>query len=352
MAAYSLTSASLMIINKALMKEAQLASFFSIIQFAAAAGTVHPVLSCTGACPKEDVELRSDRVKAYAIYSIVFSTVIYSNLQALCYSSVATVLVFRALVPLLVSVLDFFFLGRELPNLRFTLALLTIAGATVAYVYTDKQFKANGLRAYTWVSIYASSLSIEMAYAKHIVGPQMGFKGIWGSVYHNNLLSIPLMTVLAFVTQEQRVLLQTTWSPYLLCLVGVSCVASVAISYTGWNCRKLVSASCYTVLGVGNKMLTILGSSLIWGGEASWIGQIFLFICLVGACCYQQAPIRSEERQCGPMWAAIKHGLKAVEELLQETSSLERATARYKRTDGEVRQLLTEVMSERARGMP
>ena len=293
MTAYSLSSALLMIINKACMKEARLPSFLSIVQFAAAAGTVW-MMSKTGHCPEADVELKPERVKPYFIYSVIFCAVIYSNLQALYFSSLATVLVFRAGVPLVVAILDYLFLGRELPNLRSSVSLICIAAATYGYVYNDMAFKLQGLKAYTWVSIYALSLSAEMAYAKHIVGPQMNFASIWGSVYHNNLLSIPLMTLLGVATNEEMMLSQTTWSVKLQLLIAVSCVASVLISYTGWNCRKKVSASCYTVLGVGNKILTILVNSFVWEDHTSWAGRAFLFVCLVSACLYQQSPLRDE----------------------------------------------------------
>ena len=41
------------------------------------------------------------------------------------------------------------------------------------------------------------------------------------------------------------------------------CAIGVAISFLGFWSRSLVSATCYTVLGVANKMLTVLANVLI-----------------------------------------------------------------------------------------
>ena len=150
------------------------------------------------------------------------------------------------------------------------------------------------MRASQWVGIYTFFLSIEMTYAKHIVGPQLGFKSIWGPVFHNNFLSIGTMAALMLITSEQVELARTVWTWRFIVYVGLSCVASVAISYAGWKCRSLISASSFTVVGVANKMLTVLVNSLIWDDHMSWIGAFCLFACLISACSYRQAPMRGE----------------------------------------------------------
>ena len=58
-------------------------------------------------------------------------------------------------------------------------------------------------------------------------------------------------------------------------------------------CRNgsLVTATCYTVLGVANKMATVTANALIWDQHASTTGVLFLVLCLIGAATYQQAPL-------------------------------------------------------------
>ena len=58
-----------------------------------------------------------------------------------------------------------------------------------------------------------------------------------------------LKELYSLLTNEQLELTKVVWTPYLLSVVAASCVVSVSISYAGWNCRKLISASCFAVLG-------------------------------------------------------------------------------------------------------
>jgi len=178
--------------------------------------------------------------------------------------------------------------------MRSVLALLFVAGSAMVYVASDREFQVRGVSAFTWVGLYAAGLCVELTYAKHIVGPQLGFKSIWGPVYHSNLLSIGTMAGLMLLTSEEAKVVTTVWSWRLCAYIGLSCLVSVAISYSGWKCRSLISASCYTVLGVGNKMLTVLANSLLWDDGLSWTGAICLAVCLIAACCYKQAPLRGE----------------------------------------------------------
>jgi hypothetical protein len=58
--------------------------------------------------------------------------------------------------------------------------------------------------------------------------------------------------------------------------------------------RQTVTASCYTVVGVANKMATVLANVLIWDQHASAEGILFLMLCLAGAVGYQQPPKADE----------------------------------------------------------
>ena len=285
----------MMIVNKMLMRRAALPSFFSTLQFAAAVVTVTVLghTSCVTSCPKDDVIIRWSRLCPYLQHSVLFVASIYSNMQALRYTSIETIIVFRAATPLIVMVLDRTFLGRAWPSPSSFLALVLLACGAAGYVLSDNAFQMRGLRAYTWAGIYFVSISGEMAYAKYIVGA-VHFESLWGPVLHNNLAALPMMVLLGLATGELHTVMDTTWDPPLLWRIALSCVVSVVIAYAGWNCRKLVSAACYTVLGVGNKILTILVNNLIWRQFAAPLSNICLLVCLVAAVCYQQAPMRSQ----------------------------------------------------------
>ena len=50
----------------------------------------------------------------------------------------------------------------------------------------------------------------------------------------------------------------------------------------------------FTLIGVVNKMITILINTLIWDNHASSYGIASLMVCIVGGTIYRQAPLQSE----------------------------------------------------------
>jgi len=119
------------------------------------------------------------QVRPYLLYVLQFVVGIYTNMKALQHSNIDTVIVFRASCPLAVCVLEWAFLGRQLPNCRSCLALLCILLGVLGYVSADKSFVVGGIHAYTWVIAYTLVTATQMAYGKYIVGPDMKFASMW-----------------------------------------------------------------------------------------------------------------------------------------------------------------------------
>ena len=232
------------------------------------------------------------KVKPYLVYVCMFVATIYANMRALQHSNVETVIVFRSACPLIVSVLDWAFLGRQLPSARSIGALLVIIGGCIGYVLTDRAFKLNGWGAYSWVTAYFLIISVEMAYGKHIVGPHLAFNSMWGPTLYTNTLSVPPMLTIGLLSHEAGKFGGSEWTSVSIALLLASCVIGVAISYLGWRARSLVTATCYTVLGVANKMFTVLANAMVWDQRASMTGILFLVVCLIGAAGYKQVRLR------------------------------------------------------------
>jgi hypothetical protein len=158
--------------------------------------------------------------------------------QALQFSNVETIIVFRACCPLVVSLLDYGFLGRQLPSASSTLALLLLVAGAAGYVASDAAFRLTGWTAYSWATAYFCIISVEMAYGKHIIGPGLTFKSMWGPTLYTNVLAAPPMLVIGFLTREHDRVGSVAWDGKLAALLGVSCIVGVAISYTGWCARQ------------------------------------------------------------------------------------------------------------------
>lgn len=71
--------------------------------------------------------------------------------------------------------------------------------------------------------------------------------------------------------------------------VGLSCMFGLAISFFGFSCRRAISATGFTVLGIVNKLLTVVINLIIWDKHSTFVGTVGLLICMVGGILYQQS---------------------------------------------------------------
>merc|ERR1711920_1044547 len=74
-----------------------------------------------------------------------------------------------------------------------------------------------------------------------------------------------------------------------MCAVLLSSVVGVAISYAGFNLRKAVSATTFTVVGVVCKIFTVLINDVIWSQHSNFAGHIGLMICLASGFLYERS---------------------------------------------------------------
>merc|ERR1712048_537478 len=138
---------------------------------------------------------------------------------------------------------------------------------------------------------------------------------LWESVFYTNLLSLFPMFMWATAMQEynkefKREEVNLLWA--FLILIISSCVG-VGIGYSSWNCRSLISATSFTLVGVVNKFLTIFVNVIMWDQHANMQGICGLVVCLLGATFYQQAPLRESEKaeiQFKPISSNIEEDMK------------------------------------------
>jgi len=302
---YSLCSGSLVLVNKlilhhlkfpSLVISIQLISCVVMLSFANLAGIL-----------KMDA-IKWEFMKPYLLYTIAFSTGVYCNMKSLSISNVETVIVFRALAPLLVSFMEASFLGRESPSMRSFAALSVIVLGATGYANTDDDFRTQGTKAYVWPLLYLVCISLEMVYGKKIIR-SVKFKTFTGPVQYTNLLGWPPCLFFAYMGGEFGMLkneieekgggsfvayCQSLPSAAVILLVA-GCFIGTGIGYTSWWCRDKVSATSFTLIGVMNKCLTVLVNCLIWDNHASKAGIASLVLCIIGGTFYQQAPMRKEK---------------------------------------------------------
>jgi drug/metabolite transporter (DMT)-like permease len=246
--------------------------------------------------------IKWEYVKPYLLYILFFSTGVYCNMRSLNISNVETVIVFRALSPILVAFLDALFLGREWPSPRSWAGLITLVIGAYGYASFDEQFQTQGYGAYSWPTAYTIIIALEMAYGKKIV-KSVPLVTTSGPVIYTNLIGFVPMLLLANVGGEYSKFWDYFWAddnqrlpPLAILLLVLGSVVGTGIGYSGWWCRGVVSATSFTLIGVMNKCLTVLLNTLIWDQHAKPGGIFCLFLCIAGGMVYKQAPMRGLEK--------------------------------------------------------
>mmetsp|Transcript_9933 Transcript_9933/g.15987 ORF Transcript_9933/g.15987 Transcript_9933/m.15987 type:complete len:321 (-) Transcript_9933:257-1219(-) len=232
-------------------------------------------------------DLEWSKVKPYMLVAVAFLSTIYTNIKTLQYANVETFIVFRSSTPILVSVADWMFLGRELPSMQSSVCLGGLLLGAIGYVLSDTKPEVNG---YAWVVVWYAVFCFDQIYLKH-AADNVKMRSNWGKVYYSNLLACAPLTLITIVTQETTVLTELP-SVEALLAVGLSILLGVAMSYFAWMARSLISATYFTVVGNSCKIITIIINRCIWDKHATNQGLVFLLLCLLCAYYYKQAPKR------------------------------------------------------------
>ncbi|MQL85485.1 hypothetical protein Taro_018012, partial [Colocasia esculenta] len=286
-AGYCISASLLSIINKwAVMKFPYPGALTALQYFTSALG----VLLCGWLKLVEHDRLDLRTMWRFLPAAIIFYLSLFTNSELLLHANVDTFIVFRSVVPLFVAVGETLFLNQPWPSLHTWLSLATIFGGSVIYVMTDYQFTVT---AYTWALAYLVSMSIDFVYIKHVV-MTIGLN-TWGLVLYNNLEALMLFPLELLVMGELKKIKheisdESDWYSLGVTLpVGLSCLFGLAISFFGFSCRRAISATGFTVLGIVNKLLTVVINLIIWDKHSTIVGTIGLLICMLGGVLYQQS---------------------------------------------------------------
>ena len=143
---YATCSSLMLVMNKVAVHVLPAPSFVLLCQLFSSWAAVK-LVGCCGCIVVDDLEW--NKLKAFLPVSMAFLACIFANIKTLQYANVETFVVFRASTPLFISLCDYAFLGRELPNMRSTACLVALLFAALGYVLTDATYHVKG---YMWVA--------------------------------------------------------------------------------------------------------------------------------------------------------------------------------------------------------
>eukprot|EP00941_MAST-03F_sp_MAST-3F-sp1_P005047 g5047.t1 len=308
---YSISAALMLVINKISVSAIPSASFVLSVQLLFTAFVVRSLSIC-GFLRKGAEGLQWRKVKRFIYVPILFTICVYSNMKALSVVNMETVIVFRCLAPAAVALMETLFLQARFPSFRVWLTMFMIACGGFLYQVTDKleygkhvqdghsqkHTSANdqsletivdnwislhgaASMPYFWPTIYLISICIEMTFVKHAINTiEMT---TWTRVYYTNILALPMTILPGFLLKEFDDLVDFNFSGLSILLIVSSCVVAVAISFTGFHARKILSATAFTVLGVCNKVGAEMINVSLWSLHANAAGIFSLFLSIIGA---------------------------------------------------------------------
>jgi len=281
---YMTCSAFMLLVNKVTVKNVPAPSLVLGSQLASTAVVVWIV----GLLGLIDVDaLEWGKIKSLLPVAMIFLATIFTNIMILNYSHVETFIVFRASTPLIISVFDWMFLGRELPSRRSWLCLCGLLVGAFTYVMWDDSFHPKG---YMWIVLWYSVFTLDQVYIKHVCN-NVKMKSNWGFVFYSNFLpSFPLF-LMSIAGHESSTV---KWSQFAVAILIVSCLLGIGMSYFAFLARSSVSATYFTIIGNVCKILTVIMNQLIWDLHANFVGVCSLLFCLVCAYFYKQAPMRKK----------------------------------------------------------
>lgn len=287
--------------------------FILVLQLLFAAAVVK-ALAVWGAVQADALQWRL--IRPFLPFVASFLGTIYANIKVLEHSNVETFITVRSSTPLVLSLCEFFMLGRELPRGQSVFGMVLPLVGVAGYTYYDQGFK---LEAYAWLLVWYAFFLFDALYVKYMCDtvPMTN----WGRVYYTIVISgVILLAVLPFCCHEHQVIQQFDLKSWQTALLLLSCFVGVGMSHATFLTRSSVSATAGVVIGVVCKLGSVLLNLGVWEHHGTPVQLFFLTIGLIGGSLFQQAPMR-------PNWQYKQHRLalksKVSDDVLPDSADLE-----------------------------
>ena len=298
---YFLASSSLLVLNKVAITAIPNASLLLFIQLGSTVVivTVPALVGTTRLNFKPDGKV----VRAYTTVAAVFLATIYSNFQVIHSIGINAFIVLRCSTPLMVSVLDWAFMGRTLPKRNSLLALcgILVAGSVYAMLRVTNNgssiFNGNSsvVSGMFWSMIWLSSFLFDMVYIKYVA--EVYHCSALERTLYQNFLALPILVLFMTTGVEKYSLFEASTAPYSAYMaVILTCFAGAALSFTGMSLRTELSAASFTVVGIVCKMASTLLNEIFIEPEQDLVRLSCIGAVIISSAYYKQAPLKKVSR--------------------------------------------------------
>lgn len=283
--AYSVSASTMLIANKLAVNVTGLPAGVTGLQLLVSASIV---LGMEAAGHKVLGPIEKRKFISFFLFTCVFALGLFANMKALQHTNIGAVIGAGSALPLLVNVIEIVFMGKSLPSMRSSLSLLGVVSAAFLYIHLDSGIRIDGGYGIFWLFTWWVTLAISNTYGKYLTESISMTQ--WERVFYTNALALAPITVLFFVSSEWKQ--EKVLTRYSIAVTALSCFIGFVISYSGWKCRSLVTATTFSLVSCINKMITIVISMLTWPDEFSFSKTAALVAC-VGCGVMYREPVKS-----------------------------------------------------------
>lgn len=285
---YGACSSLLLVVNKIAIAALPAPVALLALQFWFSALVTLACRRC-GLMPTDTLTIKD--ATAFVPVVVSFLGTVFTNIKVLQHTNVETFITFRSSTPIVLSICDYLFLGRTLPNARSMVCLVMLAVSSAGYAMFDSAFKP---QAYAWLAGWFVSFTVYEVVVKHLCDTLV--MSNWTRVLYTNLMAgSVLLLVLPLLTKEHAVLSIVAWRrPSISMPVAVSCMIGLCVTHAVYVLRCAASATLSAVVGILCKVVSVMISYVVWDKPVTTIELVFLALGLAAGAFYQQAPLRQD----------------------------------------------------------
>jgi len=193
--AYSFCSSTLLVLNKVALQTVNSAAILLLLQCVftcLALGTTDLIGASSAISP-----LKTEERERFIVVVALFVATLFANMRCLQVANVDTVICIRMTGSLLLSLLDYLFLGRELPTRTSTLALVAICVSFASFLFVEQN---SSWITIFWLSFWYCAMVFETIFVKFVVSNSS--LSTAAQSFYQNLLAIPALTLIWFSTEN------------------------------------------------------------------------------------------------------------------------------------------------------
>jgi GDP-mannose transporter len=272
-------SSTLLIINKAAMVKFPYPNAILFLQLATSSLMAHGIELAGG----ERSSFTRRNLMLSLPVSISFFLGVSTSMNALRHINVDTMIVVKTCTPMLVAVAEWLFRDYELPSSRTWVSLAAVVVSTsAAFSMHLTSITAPGA---AWILAWLVSVVFNFVYSSvFVTAVKMSANG---RVLCENAIAAAFAAVPTLALEAPGMQLAGLWGSGGA-LVVLSCVVGFGMSWFGWALREEVTALTYSVIGVVNKLFTVVANHMLWARHGPLSSSVLLALGITTAALYRQ----------------------------------------------------------------